>query len=197
MKQVILKLNLDIDLYITSVYEDEEVVASSNKSKKSRTSSVTPQVTILEFLTNVNNQVIEILESHGFSLWNNVPRNISQRNGGFAFYDTYAYYSDNVVIKLILNVRMADHPSQPDLETKNKSRIEVLESSVELIKSGQADLEILDIYCKKHDWGVQIFVGGNKEYSAPVTSFESMKLILDGKLRKMISKYEVQNEPTN
>lgn len=175
MKTVVVILHIDVELYIPQI----DIQSSEDPNL----------IEIPEFLSSIGNNVANIALDKGFHPLYNGTRHISRINNGLSIYSTYTLQDNNLTIKLILDIRIADHPAKPNLETRNKARIEVMKESYPEIKNGTAKPEVLDAYCKKHDWGLQIFVGGDKEYSKPVTSVEGLQRILDGKFSKLVKNY--------
>lgn len=178
MKEVVIKLNIDMNLYIPS----DEITGSSKQNKKKK-------VEIPSFLRGVSEEIIRILDEEGFQPKRGFSTRFSERNGGFSMYDAYVYELDDYTIRIVLDVRLSDHASKPNLETRSNIRKENMKEVHDEIRVGAATAEVLDVYCKSHDWGIEIFVGGQKEYNKPVTSFEAMERILRGKLQKFVSRY--------
>ena len=178
MSVVVIKFNIDI-----SLYQGEANIAASRKRKTS--SRNTTEVVIPDILNNVRSKIHEILERYGFSLESGIPRSISTSVLGFSFYDTYRCEMESSDIKLILNVRISNHPAKPDLITRNDIRLEMLEKDVLSLDLPTCKLSLLDVYCKERNWGVEIFIGGNKDYTS-VDSFERMEYVIDGKIRKLV-----------
>ena len=175
LSYVVAKLKIRIDLFAT------DVIAASSK--------IVEDITIPEFLKPVNAQIKQIITNSGFESLDGYDTEFSRKNGGFSMYDRYILRTNRSDIRLYLDVRLSDHSSKPDLKSSNQHRISRLEKFYKDIKNGTASAEVLDIYCKDHDWGVQIFVGDNENYNKPVTSFEAMNRILAGKLNKLVRKY--------
>lgn len=161
-------------------------------------------VASLDIIVNINNMLITSASSHnapalvtelhenvdkvarkcGFYRPNSLDDIPSRRGGGWAFYDTYILEGQDSTIKLLINVRSADHSSKPNLAVKNEKRLEELRST----HPGE-DVEVIDTYYKERDWGAQYYMGKGNSYSDPVDSLEKLDAMLEGHLRKLIDKY--------
>ncbi len=172
-RKAIIQLHVDVDLSIPGGAEIESSVQ-------------TDVVTMPEFMQNVWSQVSEVIDSKGFVPVLATANRISNLNGGFSLYNTYTYTTDESILKLVLDVRLSDHPAKPNIEKRNQARMRQIIDIFMEVKHGTASAEVLDIYCKANDWGVQIFIGGKKDYNKPVSKFEDMNRILEGKLDRFI-----------
>lgn len=139
-----------------------------------------------ELMKELHYDVDEVVISVGFVRTRPTPDKIpSRRNGGWAYYDSYIIESDNLQIRLGINVRSADHPSKPNLKSKNKKRMDALEQELDTVD----ELEVIDTYYRERDWGAQYYIGKGDKYSDPVDSLDKLNTMLKGQLTKLIQKY--------
>lgn len=169
-KCIVCKVPIDLNIYYPV-----DVAASTNSNNP-----------IADLIDAFNASIVETMNNIGFSSTVFNPRHISKRNGGYAVYDTFILKEDLVQFKLILDIRASDHPSKPDLVSRNLSREETLSSIYPELRSSNANLALLDTYCKQHDWGIQIFIGGNSEYSNPITSIEKALHVIQAKVKVIV-----------
>ena len=136
-----------------------------------------------EFLVGVGDMIAEVLHEYNLKPSVDFGNQVSQRNGGYSLYTVYNYIDSNSRIRLLLDVRLSNNSSKPDFVAFESQSAEKLKSN-NLLDS--ADCKTLDVYCKKHQWGIQIYIGtsGDKTYSKPVTTFESAQRILEGNIAK-------------
>lgn len=167
MKEFIVKLSV-----ILSVIEGRVAASVQNDD-------------VPELMQELNTFVRNIVEEEGFSDISSSPNFLSRRNGGWAYYSTFEYCSEQSLIRLCIDVRTADHPSKPNLADKNKKRAEILQNKF----GSENDYEVLDMYYKSHSWGAQYFIGKGDQYSDPVTSLTDLGKMLKGKLHKILDKY--------
>lgn len=139
------------------------------------------QINAPDVLQQLNQNISDLVASFGFIAIDFNPR-ISNRNDGWAFYRTYVLTRADNTIKLIIDIRTADHPSRPALAIKNEKRLAALSQE-------GAPAHVMDIYYKDRNWGVQYFVGKGNEYSDPVTSLSQVDDIVSGQLHKIVDKY--------
>lgn len=168
MKTTIVKLDIVIDIINnirSSSYLDEPVP---------------------ELMDELHKDVDSIVQSEGFTRKLNLSNNLSRRNGGWAYYDTYTLFEGESKITLIIDVRTADHPSKPNLETKNVKRLDILKRVYE---GENAAHEVIDTYYHERDWGVQYYIGKGNRYSDPADSIDKFNIMLKGQLNKIKNKY--------
>lgn len=152
----------------------------ANSSIIENSTQVVPNV-----LQQLNETISKLVESFGFVAVDFNPR-ISNRNGGWAFYRTYVLESDNYSIRLIIDIRTADHPSRPSLAVKNEKRFSALSSEAERVN---AQPKLMDIYYKQGDRGVQYFIGKGDNYSDPVSSIAQVRDIVQKQIEKLVNSY--------
>lgn len=175
-RNVILKMTLDVNLYTTN---ESDIVAS--KKDNVEESEI--------FISNLKNIIDNILTKYDFEPDVVTPRPI--RKETISQYQTYILDYMDLSIKMILDLRVSNHPVKPDLQTRNQLKINLMKESYDDVKNGKASAEVLDVYYKKHNWGIQIFIGSTKDsdYNKPVNSVESMKKIIENKIESIIDKY--------
>lgn len=138
-------------------------------------------------LNKFNAEVMGAIEDtglHGLAL---NPRHISQINGGYSLYNTFALKEPVVNLKLLTDIRISNHSAKPGIATKHKQRSENLLSMFSNDIDDKANLLVLDGYCEQHDVGVNIYIGQTK-YAAPVHTFSEAANILKKKTAAFISK---------
>lgn len=121
-----------------------------------------------------NDNILRELQGLGFTELARNPRYVSERNGGYALYNTLVLSESLVQFKVLMDIRVADHPAKPDLPKRNIARTQSLEDSFPELNGDHASLVLFDTYCKQHDWGVQVFIGrtGDDDYAKPIDSLE-------------------------
>lgn len=113
----------------------------------------------------------------------NIPRYVSQRNGGYALYSSFEFIESAVKFKLLLYFRLADHPTK-HLEEKLEDRKNILKQTYSKIEKGQAECYVIDSYIEQHGGDICIYFGGPSAYSnKPYKSIEQANEILVSKLR--------------
>lgn len=153
------------------------------------------QEPIPDVLSDLNKCTKDVFNEFGFERSELSDDEPSRRNGGWAFYNIYILVLDNLTVKFLVDVRTADHSSKPALADKNKKRKEADERDVtpQLKKqypgSSHIESELMDIYYKKYDGGVQYFIGKGDTYSNPIKSLDRLKSILAAQIKKLIEKY--------
>lgn len=172
MSTVYVKLNIEIELYS---YDRDVPVASGTTSK----------FDTHKFVKQLSEEVHSHVKLFGFQSEDD-DTHISKKHGGYSLYQTYVYPGDSSEIRLVIDVRVSDHPSKPDLKTSNDRRIHNIHDSLDA-----SNVEVLDIYCKEHNKIMYIYFGKGKNYAKPLTSVEHLKSILTGKLTKLVNKYGV------
>ena len=172
MSTVYVKLNIGIELYS---YAEDALVASGTTSR----------FDIEHFVNQLNNEIDLLVKSLGFDS-SDLGMRKSRRNGGYSLYQTYLYPGDTSEIRLVIDVRVSNHPSKPDLKTSRNQRIQDMKN-----KLNTSNVDVLDIYCKEHNQTMYIYFGKSTDYAKPVTSVEQLKSILTGKLTKLINKHGV------
>lgn len=172
-KSIICKLNIDIELQIPL-----NIGASSDLDR------VEDNIGII--INKLDDSVSLIASNLGFKPLSANPRHISQKNGGYALYSTYMLSENNIQFKLIVDIRVADHPSKPNLAERNTIREDILVNTIPELQSNNSNLALLDMYCKKLDWGIQIYVGKGSEYSEPLTTLESAADVVNAKIKKTL-----------
>lgn len=168
-KTIIVKL--DVAAYIGSIIASSQVTDDGPKIAK-----------------ELQLSVYNVMKSEGFMLTKPLDTEPSRRNGGWAYYDDYKYVSSESNLKVIVNIRSADHSSKPDLATKNKKRLSALERNSSK-EDKDANLAVLDTYYTERDWGVQYYIGKGDKYSDPVDSLDKISMMLKGQLSKLKDRY--------
>lgn len=176
MQFVIIKLNIILEV-------QSDVINSSTKLES-----------IPALMKELNSDVYSVVQSMGFESMQPIYPEPSRRGGGWAFYNVYSLQLPQCEIRLIIDVRTADHPSQPDLATKNKKRNAHMDKKLSNLLDDENDnstteTALVDIYYKERDWGVQYYIGKGDNYSDPVTSLDKLNTMLEGQLNKIIRKY--------
>ncbi len=167
-KSIICKLNIAVEL-------KEKSVAASTQSLTS------------SLVDAINASFVESIESLGLVPVTSVPRHISSKNGGYSLYSTFLLDEDIIKFKLLLDLRVSDHASKPDLKSRTAQRASLIEETFPEEASDANDILFVDSYIKKRNWGVQVYLGSNNEYASPITSIEDANRILKNKLNKLIS----------
>ena len=172
----IIKLRLPVYIELTSS------VMSSTKLAPDESADIP------DFLQGVGNAIADVISSKGFEPDRRFPFKASKINGGYSLYTTFDIRDEDTKIILDLDIRLSDHPSKPNL----KSSVQRSTEKLQKVNLGNADASVLDIYCKKYGWGVQIYVGtdSDAEYRKPFNSIEAFTRMLNGRLDKVLSKYE-------
>lgn len=192
-RSIVVHLNIHGDI-IYPDYFDELLVAKTKVKNKNQPSNVVDSEEVVSGLVEtLKNCVVSVTEDLGFSLDTASLDRISRRNGGYAWYNYLIYNQEDSSIHIRVDLRVSDHPSHPNLEEKNKIRLANMKQGLKRSGLPVDNLALLDTYCKKYDWGIQLFVGTNmdKNYTSPVTSFESFERIVKGKLLKIIKECSV------
>ena len=177
-KSIVCKLSISVELDVPS----ETVEGSFNTED---------DVSIENIVDSFNSAAVQAILSLGFDPKVSNPRHASKLHGGYSLYNTFIISEPSIQFKLLLDIRISDHPSEPDLSRRNQLRETALTDMYPELKSGRARLELLDSYCKSHGWGIQIFIGSS-EYSEPVTSIEAGISILKAKLQKTVNRCMVE-----
>ena len=190
MTTIIAKLDLLID-YFDAEYSLSELVASSkkSKSKKINKTSKSKKSEVQILVDSVFNAVENLILSKQFEPYTENARRVSILNGGYSLYDTYFLETDAVSIKLIVDTRVSDHESRPNLKESNERRLETLKKVFPEIDKGSAVPALIDTYCKQNQKSLRIYIGGNVDYDKCVDTVESLIAILDARLNKFINKY--------
>ncbi len=146
---------------------------------------------IPKFLENIGNIISDALIDNGFQPDTRFNFTQSKLNGGYSLYTTYDYRDSAARIVLDVDIRLSDHASKPNLSTSVKRSIDKLNQKNSKTQLGDANAAVLDIYCKQHNWGVQIYFGteADTDYRTPFSSVSAFERMLNGKLSKLISKY--------
>ena len=137
-----------------------------------------------------NDNILRELRGLGFTELARNPRYVSERNGGYALYNTLVLSEPLVQFKVLMDIRVADHPSKPSLVARNADRTESLEARFPELKGDYASLVLFDTYCKQHDWGVQVFIGrdADLEYEQPLSSIESAFNVIISKIERSVTR---------
>lgn len=180
-RSLFVKLNVNVIIFTGNM---ELLVAKTRK----KLASENTEMVFPDIVKSLQQYILSIAEEEGFELDNAYPNRISIKNGGFAWYGNLIFSQDDVTINLRVDIRVSDHPSQPSLEKKNELRMNAFRELTQELDLPTTDLALLDVYCKQHNWGVQLFIGTNKDkdYTSPVTSFGDFERIVRGKLSKLI-----------
>lgn len=169
---------------MTTVIAKIEVLFEVIESIDSATSN---NLNIPTLMTELHTHVDKVVRKAGFIRARELDDDPSRRNGGWAYYDTYSFSNDEDCIKVLVNVRSANHPSQPNLESKNRKRTEILQKEAESISKNSSDIDkhVIGTYYKERDWGVQYYIGKGNKYSDPVDSLDKLDVMLIGQLNKL------------
>ena len=168
-------------------YTVAKIVISINLNTKTlaAASQLAPLDTVdmPEFLACVGDIVAKVLNEYNLKPSVDFSNQVSQSKGEYSLYTVYNYIDSNSNIRLLLDIRLSNHSSKPDFAAFESRSAKKLKSNNFL---DSADCKTLDVYCKKHQWGIQIYIGtsGDKTYSKPVTTFESAQRILEGNIAK-------------
>lgn len=141
--------------------------------------------------TKLKSHIDSILTSFGFIV---DPRfrgqsHIVPQRDGCSLYDYYLFYSDNGVIKVIIDLRVANHKAKPSFEANKQNAEHKVKTNLSVLDISDAQVEYLDVVFKKHDWGLQYFVGGTSDYMQPVDNINQLDSILYGKISKILEKH--------
>ena len=178
-KTTVVKLNIDVDF--VEVTED---VTSSTRIKQDVPDDAP------DFLRELASGAIEILRNHGFRRYDVIDATRSTLNGGYSLYLVYLLESsDASAVKLIVDLRTSNHPAKPNYTSSYQRRKKGLDKIRDEHFDSNVGTEPLDLSYRERDWGVQIFVGGTREYSQPVDSLEQALDIFDKKVAKLVEKY--------
>ena len=156
-------------------------IIAVNSSIIENSTQIVPDV-----LEELNEDISKLVESFGFVAIDFNPR-VSNRNGGWAFYRTYLLERDDYSIRLVIDIRTADHPSRPSLAVKNEKRLSALSEEISRLN---AQPKLMDIYYKQEDWGVLYFIGKGNNYSDPVSSITQVHNIVEKQIEKLVNTRE-------
>lgn len=146
-----------------------------------------------EFLQDVIKDIDLVVSVYGFRPYYNEMQfdksEVSHRNDGWAAYLPYVWLGEDGVIKLIIDVRIADHRSG-DVVEKRKTMIKNMKRKYPEITYEAVDTNTLDTYCKQTNTGTAIFIerkhGG---YTESIEDFNQMDRIIEGKLDDITAPY--------
>lgn len=177
MKTIVVKLEVILDIV------ELPVAASINQDP------------IPDLMRSLKEDVDQIAEKCGLVKSVYADDHPSRRNGGWAFYTPYFYEAENKLLKIVIEIRTADHPSKPSLAKKNENREDAFRKGKlpkildENSHEDEVGLEFVDTYYQEREWGVQYYIGKGSQYSQPANSLDEFNVMLVGKFKKLIAKY--------
>lgn len=181
MKHIVVTLPIDVSTYV-EYYADYVNIAASHKASNKK-GKKPPEPKLTPEIAELREKIYSYILDYGFSLYRIPEKEISNRGGGCSTYRDFKWEDDDVVIKLVVNIRVADHDAKPNLARMRKATISTLSKQI----PDSATAEFSDIYRTTYNWGYMVYVGGDTEYNVGIEykNTENHK-IADRKLKQAI-----------
>lgn len=203
MNTTMIKWCIDIELDIPQVVVDgsrKDTRPKHHKSKNTQTMTTMEDTreVVINFIKNVNQEIDSVMKVWNFKRVNPSNANVSELNGGYSTYPRYEFYSEDHVLKLLVEIRISNHESRPDVKQRSETRIHDLQQEEPyrtLVERGIANVEVMDMYCKRSGIKTWIYVATNDKYPDKGVDdsnrFEGLKRIIEGRLSKYIDDYDL------